>query len=112
LDDFTVTTAELDSARAVVAVHGELDLDTAERLWQCLGPLLVQDAVVVVDATLMRFMDSSGLRTLLRASLRARETGATVRVAALGGAAARAVELAGVAEQLAVRESVADALSG
>jgi len=60
----------------------------------------------------MPFMDSSGLRILLQAARRATEIGATFRIAALGGTAARVVELAGVAAQLVVRENVDDALTG
>src|SRR5882672_5683297 len=102
-DDFTVTVAsrgaEPPSAAAaaavvVVGVRGELDLDTADRLWARVGPLLAPGAVVVLDAARMPFMDSSGLRVLLRVARRAAETGATFRVAALCAAVARVVDLA------------------
>jgi anti-anti-sigma factor len=112
VDEFKVTVADLDPSGVVVAVRGELDLDTAERLWAHMVPLLVRNAVVVVDAASMPFMDSSGLRVLIQASRRASEIGATFRVAALHSAAARVVELAGVGGQLSVRENVADALDG
>ena len=96
----------------VVQVRGELDLGTADRLMTKVEPLLTAGAVVVVDAALMPFMDSSGLRALLQSARLAADAGATFRVAALGSAAARVVELAGVSGQLPVRRSVADALTG
>jgi len=111
VDAFAVTVTGLDATHVVVTVTGELDLDTTERLWIGLAPLLVRGAVVILDARLLRFMDSSGLRVLIQASQRAAAAGAKFRVAALAGAAARVVELAGVGEQLSVRENVVDALT-
>jgi len=112
MDEFAITVTGLDAGRTVVGVCGDLDLDTADRLWAEMAPLLVPDAVVVLDAALMPFTDSSGLRVLLQLARRAKETGAAFRLAALRMAVERVIEISGVLAQLTVRDDVAGALAG
>src|SRR5437016_2065909 len=110
--DFAVDVTEIASGSVLVRVHGELDLDTVGRLWTRLAPLLVQDAVVVLDTAHMPFMDSSGLRLLLQAAHRAAEVGAVFRVAGLRRSLRHIVELACVGGQLTFRDDVSDAMAG
>ena len=57
---------------ACVAVRGELDMATAQRLDGCLEPFEGDGlSAIVLDLRELTFIDSSGLRALLRASDRA-----------------------------------------
>lgn len=112
MESFAVDVAESDPHRYVVAVHGELDLATAERLWTALEPLITADATVVVDGTEMTFLDSSGLRVLLLAGNRALAESATFRLVAPQPAVQRVLSLAGVGTHLETRADVASALAG
>ena len=83
--------------RAVVALVGELDHDSAPLLSE---PLLAavdspEVALVVVDCALLSFCDSTGLNILLQARARAKETGTDLRLASLPGVASRMFEITG-----------------
>lgn len=73
----------LAGRKAVVSLAGELDLAGAATLERELEGL--QDAAVVVDLRGLGFMDSSGLRALAVAALRAQDAGR--RFALVPGAA-------------------------
>jgi anti-sigma B factor antagonist len=73
----------LAGRKAVVALEGDLDLAGAATLERELAGL--QDATVVVDLRGLGFIDSSGLRALAVAALRAK--GAGRRFALVPGAA-------------------------
>jgi anti-sigma B factor antagonist len=57
----------------VVRVDGELDIATAPRLEAALLRPRPRDERVILDLTGLRFMDSTGLRVLLRATTAAKE---------------------------------------
>lgn len=105
----------VDPRFAVLAVSGELDLGTADLLWPHLEVALVSTRaeVVVLDGTDLDFMDSSGLRVLLRAARLAQSDAgaATLRVVAPHPVVQRMLELAGARNALDLRESVAEALA-
>lgn len=108
------STAGTDPRFAVVVVSGELDLGTADLLWPHLeGALISTPAeVVVLDAANLDFIDSSGLRVLLKAARLAHsgESSAVFRVVAPNPAVQCVLDLAGVRHALDLRESVAEAL--
>jgi anti-anti-sigma factor len=112
MDRFTVSVAEHDRGRYVVTATGELDLAVADGLDARLEPLITPGAVVVLDGSGLTFMDSSGLRVLIRASNRATTEGATFRVVAPQPAVRRVLELAGADGFLATRDDVPSALAG
>ncbi len=83
--------------RAVVALVGELDHDSAPTLS---GLLLTtvdspEVALVVVDCALLSFCDSTGLNILLQARARAQESGTRLRLASLPRVASRMFEITG-----------------
>src|SRR5258708_5818295 len=112
MDRFTPSVRDSHLGRYVVAVRGELDLATADRLWTELEPLLSPRAVVVLDGTEITFLDSSGLRVLLQAGNRAASDGAVFRLVAPQPAVQRVLELAGTGEHLQTRDTVPAALAG
>jgi len=61
---------------ALLALDGELDLAEAPRMESEVRTIEEDEpAVLVIDLRALRFMDSSGLRTLLAVDRRAREAG-------------------------------------
>lgn len=73
--EFEVTVSTDDGVR-VVAVRGELDLDTMEELKEALAADNGLQATTVVDLRGLTFIDSSGVSGVLAATRRARDAGA------------------------------------
>ena len=121
------TTLSVDRRLAILAIAGELDLGTAEQLWPSLerlfnpapptaaartapDPASPLDAVVL-DATGLEFLDSSGLRVLLRGARLAEDEGTAFRVVAPNPVVQRVLELSGAAHALDLRPSLAEAFA-
>ena len=121
------TTLSVDRRLAILAIAGELDLGTAEQLWPSLerlfnpapptaaartapDPASPLDAVVL-DATGLEFLDSSGLRVLLRGARLAEDEGTAFRVVAPNPVVRRVLELSGAARALDLRPSLAEAFA-
>ena len=70
-----VTTAARGDGQVQVELHGELDLSTVGKVEEELRRIEADaPPVLVVDMSGLSFLDSSGLRCLVRADERARET--------------------------------------
>lgn len=65
---FDVMRSMLDSRTAVVAVRGEIDLDTAPRFEQLMGEAIedIESRGLVVDLSAVTFLDSTALNVLVR----------------------------------------------
>lgn len=100
MDGLRVSTAEVDDARSVVSVAGELDMATADLLWAELEPVLRPGRTVVLDCRQLEFMDSTGMRVLLRASRRAGEVGGAFRMSAVPPPVERVLDIAGVNSEI------------
>ena len=59
---------EHDGARAVLRLHGELDLASADAVQQRLDELCAEGRPTHLDLDGLAFMDSSGLRVVLQAA--------------------------------------------
>jgi anti-sigma B factor antagonist len=71
--------ASRSNGKAVVAVHGDVDLYTAPRLWETIDAATTEiPRELVLDLTDVRFLDSSGLNVLIRAHKRLRPVAGTV----------------------------------
>ncbi|MEY9858487.1 anti-anti-sigma factor [Catenulispora sp. GAS73] len=81
-----------------VTVAGDVDLAAADTLWSVLDEYVHAGAQVVVDCSRVAFLDSMGLRTLIRAQHKAGASGARLTLAAPSEAVLRVLQLAGVAE--------------
>jgi anti-anti-sigma factor len=98
-------------AAHVLRVRGEIDLATAPGLEEALAPAGAQPScLVVVDLTQCSFIDSSGLRSLLRAQERLRRAGSIVAVAGLQPNVRKVFELTGVAGAFRIHSSARTAL--
>ena len=111
-DEFRLDVA-VRGAEHWVVVAGELDLATAPGLDDALGACLGHEALtgVVIDLTPCTFIDSTGVRSLVRFAERARCAGAELSIVCLPGSAARfTLDLLGVGDTVPLHDS-ADALS-
>ena len=81
----------------VVAVTGELDLDSAPALTAALNQAMddPEIGVIVVDCQGMSFCDSTGLNALLAARLRAENQALDIRLAAVPAATSRMFGITG-----------------
>lgn len=88
--------AIVDGAVARVTLHGELDLDRAGAVEEELGGLAAKGAsTVVIDASGLTFLDSSGLRALLSAREQLETAGATLELVNISPAVERVLEMTG-----------------
>jgi anti-anti-sigma factor len=95
-------TARRAAEHVVLAVRGDVDLATHERLQTEVEPWLVSGASVVVDCSGVEFLDSMGLRVLVLAWQRSAKDGFSFALAAPSPAVVRVLELAGIANLLPV----------
>ncbi|WP_194892343.1 STAS domain-containing protein [Catenulispora pinisilvae] len=86
------------AAAVTVTVAGDVDLAAADTLWSVLDEYVRPGAHVVVDCSRVAFLDSMGLRTLIRAQHKAAAADARLTLAAPSEAVLRVLQLAGVAD--------------
>ncbi|MBV9922378.1 MAG: STAS domain-containing protein [Pseudonocardia sp.] len=96
---------------AVVAVTGEVDLLTADRLRDVLCSAVVDHRLVVADLSAVDFLSSSGLTALALADRAAVSAGHELRVVARDRVVLRPIEITGLADRIGLFASVADAVA-
>ncbi len=80
-----------------LALIGELDLAVTDALGKRLHELQVSGSPVRIDLTRLEFVDSTGLRELIRAVAAARQDGWQLEICGeLTGAVSRVIDLVGV----------------
>lgn len=77
----------------IVSLSGEVDLEQSPRARQVLLDCVARQPAVVVDLSLVRYIDSSGVASLVEALQASRKRGGTFGLAALSPAARRVLEL-------------------
>lgn len=101
---------EMRGGVALVRAEGEIDLETADMLASALRAQVAAGVDgVVLDLLGVPFMDSSGLKQLLTASKELRDR--LIVVISPGSPVRRLLELAEIADRIAVRESPEDAVA-
>jgi anti-sigma B factor antagonist len=95
----------------VVAAAGDVDLATVPELERVLQPEVETGGRVVLDLSGCTFIDSSGLRALVRARDVAAEAGGSLAVAVPPGPLTRVFEVAGLHDALELHSTRAEALS-
>ncbi len=91
----------------VVALHGELDLDSVAVLRAAVDrALTTPGTVVVIDCGDLAFCDSTGLSELLDAAVRARAGGSRIELARPRPLVRRVLELTGATDAFPVRDTV------
>jgi anti-anti-sigma factor len=85
-----------DAGRVACRLEGDLDLADADRVRDALIGALAGADLVAVDASELRFVDSSGLRALHEVQAAARERGARVVLVAPRPPVERLIEMVGM----------------
>jgi anti-sigma B factor antagonist len=106
----TLTTSEEPEA-VWVALSGELDLSSALVFDEQLRRIEAADGhdTLVLDLHALKFLDSTGLRLILSAHMRARRAGRKLRIVPGSEAVKRIFQLTGVTERLDILEDGAAA---
>jgi len=95
-----------DGDVAWVQLTGELDLAAEPELEARLRDVQARAHVVVLDLRRLTFMDSAGVHAILRASVRAQQTGRRLIVARGQRQVGRLFGLAGVGDTLEIDDSI------
>ncbi len=95
-----------DGDRVHLSASGEIDAHTSTTLDGAVDKALALEGdELVVDLGGVPFMDSMGLRVLVRAQRAVTERGASMRIVDVRPAVARALDYAGLTEHLTVEEA-------
>jgi anti-sigma B factor antagonist len=90
-----------------LTARGEIDAGSAQVLTSAFDELIAGGAaVVVLDASHVEFMDSSGLRVIISAGNRLSETGGQLFIEGMSGAVQKVLEISGLIEQYRRHDSV------
>lgn len=108
----TATIEEIDNAVTVLTLVGEVDLESAPVLAEHLGVLVDQKpATVIIDASEVTFMDSTGIHTLVEGKRALHEIGTSL-VLVSSRIVRRVLELVFPSPLFATRvDSLAEAMS-
>ena len=106
-----IDTAAIDGG-VIISVAGAIDLLTADQLSDALSIEVPRHALVVVDLTAVEFLSSSGLAALALAHRAAVEADHELRLVAGNRVTLRPIQITGMADEIAVFTTVADAVSG
>ncbi|KAA2258126.1 STAS domain-containing protein [Solihabitans fulvus] len=108
-----VSLAWPDPATVVVAVAGEVDMNTIDQVRTGLSEATGSPAatLAVVDLTKVTFLGSVGLSALVEASEAGEQTGCRLIIVADQHAVLRPLEATGLAEHFVIHASVADAVT-
>lgn len=97
-DPLTIEVKEEDG-RCVIVLRGELDIAASGKFETLLADLDVHGDIVA-DLSGLEFMDSTGIRFLLRMNEQVLAAGRVLRVVPGGPAVQRVFELAGIRDRL------------
>ncbi|MGH9119038.1 MAG: STAS domain-containing protein [Acidimicrobiales bacterium] len=101
-EQLSVTTGR-EGGRAVIALAGELDVDTAPQVGAALDDLGTDEELtaVIIDVSRLTFIDSTGLRVILAGRESLQAGGATLSLDGASGVVARVLEMTGLRGLLA-----------
>jgi anti-sigma B factor antagonist len=96
---------------AVVALSGDIDLETSPKVRTALLDCVGMKRSVVVDMSAVAYIDSSGVASLVEAFQSARKSDTRFVLAQVSDAAMRVLELARLDKVFTIHESVDDGLA-
>ena len=100
------------AAYSVVVLAGEVDATNSDELYGVLESVVTQQPrLLIVDMSELSFMDSTGLRMLLRSSRSLDQQGGVLALAAPQVSVARVLQLTRADQLIPVYESMADAIA-
>lgn len=97
MDRFSIVIDRSDD-RIDLVLNGEIDLAVADELSTALDEAIAAARAVWLDFSGVDFIDSMGLRTLIKAVNNAETSGVDLRLSAVSPPVSRVFDLAGVAE--------------
>ena len=98
---------ESEDGNHLLYLSGDIDFSNTERLETEIGGAVVGADSIVIDLEEVEFLDSSGLRLLKRLSVLATEADANFVVVAPPNSVARSViEIVGMSDEMAVKDSL------
>lgn len=99
----TLETTRIGSHDVIVAT-GEIDLASASRVESAIEQFSAQE--VVLDLRRVEFMDSAGLKVLLRQRSRLEDSGGALKLVLGEGAVMRLLEMTSVSDAFLIRETI------
>lgn len=96
---------------AVVALNGDVDLQTSPEARRILLEVVSNHRIVVVDLSAVSYIDSSGIASLVEALQRGRQSGSRLALASVSEAALRVLQLAKLDKVFKIYPSVDVALA-
>jgi anti-sigma B factor antagonist len=105
-----LTTAK-DGSTLVFALSGSLDIATSPSIRAALTDASAGRQDVIVDLSLLEFLDSTGLGAMIGAHRRATENGGTLRLVVREGPILRLLNITGLIRVLPVYHTLDDALA-
>jgi anti-sigma B factor antagonist len=111
MEGLTITTRAAGRC-LIVTLRGELDVTNAAMAEQAVSEASVDSyAHLLFDLSELAFMDSTGIRVLIRARRRAGEQDATVALTGLTRSVSRIVDITGLDRAFAIYGSLEEALA-
>ena len=101
---------EQDGA-TIVALSGDVDLQTSPEVRQGLLECLEKHDKVVVDMSQVNYIDSSGVASLVKAFQVSRKKGSSFALAHISAAALRVLNLARLDKVFSIFENIEDAIA-
>ena len=109
--DFGITDGAIDGRIHVIEPHGEIDLATVAMLRARIDAVIDSGVrFLIVDLVDVRFIDSTGLGTILKAHQRLEAAGGMLVIACADELICRGFRVAGVRDVLTVQTTRRDAL--
>ncbi len=107
---FTISTSERDGV-ALVNVEGEIDMFTSPNLRDTLLPFFKKKAAgIVVDLSLVSFMDSSGIATLVEGLQWSKKENRAFILSGLGKTVFNALSLTKLDNVFTIKKNIQEAL--
>jgi anti-sigma B factor antagonist len=93
----------VEGDKAVLSLYGELDLAHAELLNEAIqDPQLASVSMLILDLRELRFLDSSGLRAILRAQEDCRDRGQKFAITPAAGQVQRLLDVTHAGDEFAI----------
>lgn len=100
-----------DRGALVIALAGDVDLESSPRARSVLLDCVGQNRTVLVDMSAIAYIDSSGVASLVEAFQSARKAGSRFALVAVSDAALRVLQLARLDRIFSIHASLDDALA-
>jgi anti-sigma B factor antagonist len=109
--DFEISTAMTEGSTSIISVTGELDLSTADQLAEAALVATSGTHRLVLDLSACTFIDSSGLRVVLRMHKDLAEDGKPTAIVVSDGHVRKLLSLTAIDQSIRVFPALGDAVA-